>query len=90
MLSLSDSQFDAMASDILMATWKFYPDWASKEGLHEYDGGMTDVSPASIAARVRDVETRLALLHRLDPDDLSAGRRLPLYRKTGVGVVHVA
>lgn len=75
MLSLSDRQFDDMASDILMSTWKFYPDWASKEGLHEYDGGMTDVSPASIAARVRDVETRLALLHRLDPDDLSAERR---------------
>lgn len=75
MHSPSDLQFDDLSSDILSSAWKFSPDRASKEGLHEYDGGMTDISPPSIAARVRDVETRLAMLHQLGPEDLSSDRR---------------
>lgn len=75
MLASVDQQFDDLAGLVLNATWKFYPDWASKEGLHEYDGGITDISSSSVSARVRDLETYLALLHRLDEGLLSENRR---------------
>ena len=67
MLSSADQEFDDTAGRVLNATWMFYPDRASKEGLHDYDGGMTDISPTSIAGRVREVETlHRTQLHRLD------------------------
>ncbi|MYD50284.1 MAG: DUF885 domain-containing protein [Dehalococcoidia bacterium] len=71
MLSSADQEFDDIAGRVLNATWKFYPDRASKEGLHDYDGGMTDISPTSIAGRVREVETFIVKLHRLDETLLS-------------------
>ena len=49
MTSSADREFDDIAGRVLNATWKFYPDRASKQGLHDYDGGMTDISPSSIA-----------------------------------------
>ncbi len=76
MLTSADQHFDELAGQILNSTWKFYPDWAAKEGLHDYDGGMTDVSTFAISARVRDLETYLAQLHGLDDDSLSDIRRL--------------
>ena len=75
MLSSADREFDDTAGPVLNATWKFYPDRASKEGLHEYDGGMTDISPTSIAGRVREVETLLVQLHGLDEGLLSDNRQ---------------
>ena len=75
MLSSPDREFDDLTGRLLTATWKFYPDRASKQGLHEYDGGMTDISASSIAGRVRETETYLALLHSLDEGDLSENRR---------------
>ena len=75
MLSSVNQEFDDIAGRVLDATWKFYPDRASKQGVHEYDGGMTDVSPSSIAGRVRDMETQLVLLHGLDEGLLSDNRK---------------
>ena len=75
MHSSAEREFDDIAGRVLNATWKFYPDRASKEGLHDYDGGMTDISPSSIAARVRDLETQLVELHRLPEGLLSDNRR---------------
>ena len=75
MPSSADREFDDIAGRVLSATWKFYPDRASKEGVHDYDGGMTDISPTSIAGRVREVETQLVLLHGLDESLLSENRK---------------
>ena len=75
MLSSADREFDDIAGRVLDATWKFYPDRASKEGLHEYDGGMTDISPSSIAGRVRELETLIVHLHGLDEGLLSDNRK---------------
>ena len=75
MLSSADQEFDDTAGRVLNTTWKFYPDRASKEGLHDYDGGMTDISPTSIAGRVREVETFIVQLHRLDETLLSDNRQ---------------
>ena len=75
MLSSADQEFDDTAGRVLNATWMFYPDRASKEGLHDYDGGMTDISPTSIAGRVREVETFIVQLHRLDETLLSDNRQ---------------
>ncbi|MYB50314.1 MAG: DUF885 domain-containing protein [Dehalococcoidia bacterium] len=75
MISSADQEFDDIVGRVLNATWKFYPDRASKEGLHDYDGGMTDISPTSIAGRVREVETQLVLLHGLDESLLSENRK---------------
>ena len=75
MLSSADREFDDLAGRVLDSTWKFYPDRASKEGLHEYDGGMTDITASSITGRVRDTETYLALLHSLNDGLLSENRR---------------
>lgn len=75
MLSSADQEFDDIAGRVLNATWKFYPDRASKEGLHDYDGGMTDISPTSIAGRVREVETHLVQLHGLDETLISDNRQ---------------
>lgn len=75
MLSSDNQEFDDIAGRVLDATWKFYPDRASKQGVHEYDGGMTDISPSSIAGRVREVETQLVLLHGLDESLLSENRK---------------
>ena len=75
MHSSSDREFDDIAGRVLDATWKFYPDRASKEGLHEYDGGMTDISPSSIAGRVRELETLIVHLHGLDEGLLSDNRK---------------
>ena len=75
MLSSPDREFDDLTERLLTATWKFYPDRASKQGLHEYDGGVTDISASSITGRVRETETYLALLHSLDEDNLSENRR---------------
>ena len=74
MTSSADREFDDIAGQVLNATWKFYPDRASKQGLHDYDGGMTDISPSSIAGRVRDVETYLVQLHGLEEGLLSDNR----------------
>ena len=74
MTSSADREFDDVAGRVLNATWKFYPDRASKQGLHDYDGGMTDISPSSIAGRVRDVETYLVQLHGLEEGLLSDNR----------------
>ena len=74
MHSSADQEFDDIAGRVLNATWKFYPDRASKEGLHDYDGGMTDISPTSIAERVRDLETQLVELHGLPEGLLSENR----------------
>ena len=71
----ADREFDDIAGRVLDATWKFYPDRASKEGLHEYDGGMTDISPSSIAGRVRELETLIVHLHGLDEGLLSDNRK---------------
>ncbi len=75
MHSSADREFDDVAGRVLDATWKFYPDRASKEGLHEYDGGMTDISPSSIAGRVRELETLIVHLHGLDEGLLSDNRK---------------
>ena len=75
MLSSPDQEFDDIAGQVLNATWKFYPDRASKEGLHDYDGGMTDISPTSITGRVRELESQLVPLHRLDETLLSDNRQ---------------
>ncbi len=75
MHSSADREFDDIAGRVLDATWKFYPDRASKEGLHEYDGGMTDISPSSIAGRVRELETLIVHLHGLDEGLLSDNRK---------------
>ena len=75
MTSSADREFDDLAGRVLNATWMFYPDRASKQGLHEYDGGMTDISASSITARVRDLETHLVLLHGLDDGLLSDNRK---------------
>jgi uncharacterized protein (DUF885 family) len=75
MLTSADQQFDELVGRVLNSTWKFYPDRAAKEGLHDYDGGMTDVSTPAIATRVRDLDTHLAQLHRLDDELLSDSRR---------------
>ena len=75
MHSSADWEFDDVAGRVLDATWKFYPDRASKEGLHEYDGGMTDISPSSIAGRVRELETLIVHLHGLDEGLLSDNRK---------------
>ena len=45
----------------------FYPSYASGMGLHQYDGQITDLSAASITARVQaleEYESRLAVLDR--------------------------
>ena len=80
MTSTADREFDEIAGQVLNATWKFYPDRASKEGLHEYDGGMTDISPTSIAGRMRELETFIVHLHGLDEslltDNLKFDRRI--------------
>ena len=75
MLSSADREFDDIAGRVLNATWKFYPDRASKQGLHEYDGGMTDISPTSIAGRVRELETFIVHLHGLDEGLFSENRK---------------
>ena len=75
MLSSADQEFDDIAGRVLNATWKFYPDRASKEGLHEYDGGLTDISPTSIAGRVREVETFIVQLHGLNEALISDNRK---------------
>ena len=75
MPSPADREFDDIAGQVLDATWRFYPDRASKEGLHEYDGGMTDISPTAIAGRVRDLETQLVQLHGQPEGLLSENRR---------------
>ncbi len=74
MISSADREFDELAGRILSATWEFYPDRASKQGLHHYDGGMTDISPTSVAGRVRDLETHLVQLHGLEERSLSGSR----------------
>ena len=75
MFSSADQEFDDIAGRVLNATWNFYPDRASKEGLHEYDGGMTDISPTSIAGRVREMETFIVQLHGLDEALISDNRK---------------
>ena len=78
MPSSADQEYDDLAGRVLGATWKFYPDRASKHGLHEYDGGITDISPSSIAGRVREVETNLVHLHGLEEGRLSDSRKFDL------------
>ncbi len=75
MISSAEREFDDIAGRILNATWRYYPDRASREGLHDYDGGMTDISATSITARVRELETQLVELHRFSDDLLSENRR---------------
>ncbi len=75
MISSAEREFDDIAGRILNATWRFYPDRASREGLHDYDGGMTDISATSVTARVRELETQLVELHRFSDDLLSENRR---------------
>lgn len=74
-LTSTDQRFDQLVGEVLNATWKFYPDWASSEGLHDYDGEVTDVSGPALASRVRDLESFLASLHGLTADLLSPDRR---------------
>ena len=74
MTTSADRQFDEFEGRVLNATWKFYPDRASKQGLHDYDGGLTDITASSIAGRVRALETFIADLHGLDEGQLSENR----------------
>lgn len=72
----ADLRFRDIVEEFLQATWEFYPDRASREGLHQYDGRLPDVSPAALARRARDVEGWLAALRRLDAASLSPDNRL--------------
>ena len=51
--------------------WDFFPNAASREGIHEYDGRMPDVSPSALARRMREVRADLALLGSVDTGALS-------------------
>jgi uncharacterized protein (DUF885 family) len=69
----SDTEFNRLAADFLAGYLAWRPQAGTALGLHEYDGQVTDVSPASTGAelaRLRDVRDRV---NRFDPQNLSAG-----------------
>ncbi|MCS7173324.1 MAG: DUF885 domain-containing protein [Armatimonadetes bacterium] len=70
--------FETTVTEILQATFDFYPLWASGLGLHAYDGVAGRYDLASLDARLRDLRTAQRALEAVDPNALSPEQHLDL------------
>ncbi len=66
-----NARFERLVDDILHAAWEFYPGTASRQGLHEYDGRISDFSPAALSRRAQYLREALDRLGKLDASSLS-------------------
>lgn len=77
------NEFQRTVDELLSALFDFYPTWAARLGLHEYDGRPGDFSQQSLDRRLREVsrfhralqahpEERLSPQERLDREVLLA------------------
>jgi len=70
-MTTENERFDSLVDDILQTKWRFYPNMASKFGLHEYDGRLPDISIAAISRRASAIERAIERLGRIDIAELA-------------------
>ncbi len=70
------SQFQRLADEVLSALFDFYPAWAARLGLHEYDGRAGAFSPQALDQRRRDLARFRAALRAQPEDAWEPGERL--------------
>jgi uncharacterized protein (DUF885 family) len=58
--------FEALCDEIIAADFRRWPEFATASGVHEYDGQVTDHSPAAFQASIRE---RAGLVRRLEGTD---------------------
>jgi uncharacterized protein (DUF885 family) len=58
--------FGTLADEILDSQFEFYPNLAARQGLHEYDGRVTDFSRDALDRRIREVHAQLGRLGEID------------------------
>ncbi|MDR5683779.1 MAG: DUF885 domain-containing protein [Armatimonadota bacterium] len=64
------SPFEQLADRTLSAHFAFYPMWASRIGLHDYDGQAGTFGPDAIDRRIRELSTFRRQLEAVDPSPL--------------------
>lgn len=68
-----DERFSETVEEYLKGLWRFVPSWASRAGLHEYDGQVGERSREAIQEEIRHLHSFLRRLeafasHLLDPN----------------------
>ncbi len=87
----ADETFATLADEIVDSHFEFHPSMAARQGLHEYDGRVTDYSQDALASRIREVRDQLRRLAEIDvaalPEDAAhdhalagAGLKAELWR----------
>lgn len=69
-------EFQRTVDELLSALFDFYPTWAARLGLHEYDGRPGDFSEEALDRRVRDLGRFQSALETHPLDRLSPQERL--------------
>ena len=72
----TDRQFESTLEEILRTTWEFYPNQASRLGLHEYDGRLPDLSKSALDRRSQDLRTGLKELSKIEVRALTKQNQL--------------
>ena len=80
----ANHQFEAAAEEVLKKMWDFYPNMASAEGLHEYDGLLPDISAHALSRRADDLRDTLNPLEGVAASELSRRNRFDLRLLTSV------
>jgi uncharacterized protein (DUF885 family) len=62
--------FATLADEIVDSQHEFYPNMAARQGLHEYDGRVTDFSRDALDRRIREVHEQLQRLGDIDATQL--------------------
>ena len=71
-----DEGLERLTQGLIQGYWDFYPTAGSRIGLHEYDGRLPDLTPASLSRRAGAVRGGLSRLSTIDPAGLPSEDRL--------------
>src|SRR6266487_820562 len=75
-VSAAVAELRKLADDYYAWRNENYPVWSSEAGLHTLDDGLTDYSPAKIAARAQHVRTLLQKVRALKTDNWPKDERI--------------
>lgn len=73
-----DKSVSRITDETLAEYWSFYPTRASHQGLHAYDGRLSDLSATSSRHRVSQVRRALVRLETYENADLSQDKQFDL------------